>query len=92
MSFVDMGLKIEFNSLLDDYRSAFDSCQTASRIACRVFDRDPVAAVDLQQSVDKATFALYIAKENLFDFFMDNLDHFIFDTADADTVGSGMSG
>ena len=87
MSFVEMGLKVEFNGLLTDYQSAVGACQNASRNARRVFDRDPIAAVGMQQSVDQATFALYIARKNLFDFFLDHLDHFTFDTDDFSEAG-----
>lgn len=86
MSFVDMGLKIEFNSLLDDYRNAVAVSADAYQNIRAVFNHNPVAAVDLQKFLDQASFDVYITRKNLFDFFMDNLDHFTFDTADAGTA------
>lgn len=89
MSFVDMELKVEFNGLLTDYHSAVGACQNASLNARRVFERDPIAAVGMQQSVDQASFSLYIARKNLFDFFLAHLDHFTFDTDDFDSEVGG---
>lgn len=76
MSFVEMALKIEFKTLVDDYLAALDKNKTLNREARRVFDRDPVAALsdDVQQPLDLSLFEVYMARDNLFNFVIDHKD------------------
>lgn len=76
MSFVEMALKIEFKTLVDDYLAALDKNKTLNREARRVFDRDPVAALsdDVQQPLDLSLFEVHMARENLFNFVIDHKD------------------
>ena len=76
MSFVEMALKIEFKTLVDDYLAALDENKILNREARRVFDRDPVAALsdDVQQPLDLSLYEVHIARENLFNFVIDHRD------------------
>lgn len=84
MSFVDMGLKVEFNALLSDYRSCLGNCQQLNHDASRLFDQDPVGYIRSShpKEVDQAAFSLYLARSNLFSFFMAHLDAFEFHEVD----------
>ena len=77
MSFVEMALKIQFQSLVSDYLEALEKNKQLNQDARKIFNRDPVAALsdDVQKSLDLSLYEVYIARSNLFNFVLENKDN-----------------
>lgn len=91
MSFVDIGLRIEFQTLVDDYISSVDENEKANYDACRAFTKDPQAALadDIQDALTNSKFHEYEARKNLFQFILDYKDCITFNDPPDASPGAG---
>ena len=91
MSFVEMGLKIEFHSLVDDYLASVDDNEKANYDACRAFSKDPEAALadDIQDALTNSKYHEYVARKNLFQFILDYKDCITFNEPPDAFPGAG---